>query len=261
MASVIHGFIYNKDAFDKLGLKPPKTEDEFYRRPRQDQEGRHLHPAGDGHRRPVGSRHDGLPEHRPELLAGRGRPPGADRRQGEVHRSALCRHLQGSWRAWAPYMGDGYQAQKYPDSQNLFTLGRAAIYPAGSWDIPLFEQQAKFKMGAFPPPVPRPATHCYISDHTDIAMGLNAGRKNPAEARRRSSTGWPRRSSPTLYSQRAARLLHAVEQPRSTLKDPLAQEFAELAQHLQDRPSATPTRSCRAARRTWRTSCGASSAG
>ena len=30
MASVIHGFIYNKDAFDKLGLTAPTTEDEFF---------------------------------------------------------------------------------------------------------------------------------------------------------------------------------------------------------------------------------------
>ena len=29
MASVIHGFIYNKEAFDKLGLKPPTTKEEF----------------------------------------------------------------------------------------------------------------------------------------------------------------------------------------------------------------------------------------
>ena len=35
--------------------------------------------------------------------------------------------------SWAPYMGNGFQAQKYPDSQNLFSLGKAAIYPAGSW--------------------------------------------------------------------------------------------------------------------------------
>ena len=45
------------------------------------------------------------------------------------------------------------QAQTYPDSQNLFTLGRAAIYPAGSWEISGFNTQAQFKMGAFPPPV------------------------------------------------------------------------------------------------------------
>ena len=48
------------------------------RRARQDQGRRHLHPAGHGHQGPVGSRDHGLPEHRPELLEGRGRPPGAD---------------------------------------------------------------------------------------------------------------------------------------------------------------------------------------
>ena len=30
MASVIHGFIYNKDAFDKLGIAVPTTEAEFF---------------------------------------------------------------------------------------------------------------------------------------------------------------------------------------------------------------------------------------
>ena len=30
MASVIHGFIYNKDAFEELGIEVPKTEDEFF---------------------------------------------------------------------------------------------------------------------------------------------------------------------------------------------------------------------------------------
>ncbi|RZA31891.1 MAG: carbohydrate ABC transporter substrate-binding protein, partial [Lysobacteraceae bacterium] len=31
MASVIHGFIYNKDAFDSLGLAVPTTEEEFFK--------------------------------------------------------------------------------------------------------------------------------------------------------------------------------------------------------------------------------------
>src|ERR1700691_5226398 len=55
---------------------------------------------------------------------------------------------------WAPYMGNGYQAQTYPDSQNLFSLGKGAIYPAGSWDISTFKAQAKFPIGVFPPPLP-----------------------------------------------------------------------------------------------------------
>ena len=30
MASVIHGFIYNEDAFKKIGATPPKTLEEFH---------------------------------------------------------------------------------------------------------------------------------------------------------------------------------------------------------------------------------------
>ncbi|MBP0651302.1 extracellular solute-binding protein, partial [Mycobacterium tuberculosis] len=30
MGSVIHGFMYNKEIFKKLGLSEPKTEDEFF---------------------------------------------------------------------------------------------------------------------------------------------------------------------------------------------------------------------------------------
>ena len=84
MASVIHGFIYNKDAFAELGLDVPDDRGRVLRRARRAQGRRHLHADGDGHQRPVGSRHDGLQQHRAELLEGRGRPPGADRRR---HRS------------------------------------------------------------------------------------------------------------------------------------------------------------------------------
>ena len=62
-----------------------------------------------------------------------------------------------------PLPAEGYEAQTYPDSQNLFTLGQAAIFPAGSWEISL-NQQADFAMGAFPPPLPEGADTCYISD-------------------------------------------------------------------------------------------------
>ena len=45
-----------------------------------------------------------------------------------------------------------------PTAQNLFTLGLGAIYPTGSWEIALFNDQADFEMGTFPPPLPEGAT-------------------------------------------------------------------------------------------------------
>jgi len=91
-------------------------------------------PRSPWHRRLVGSRHHGLPEHRPQLLEGRGRPPGAARRHRQVHRPALRRHLGPAGQVGA-YMPTGFEAVKYPDSQVLFTSGQAAIYPTGSWEI------------------------------------------------------------------------------------------------------------------------------
>ena len=73
---------------------------------------------------------------------------------------------------WSPYLGDGYKAQTYPDSQNLFGLGKGAIYAAGSWDISTFRGQ-NVPMGAFKAPPPA-GSECYISDHTDIGIGMNA---------------------------------------------------------------------------------------
>ena len=55
---------------------------------------------------------------------------------------------------WAPYLPSGFEAVKYPDAQNLFTLGKAAIYPAGSWEIShRSTSRPSFPMGVFKPPV------------------------------------------------------------------------------------------------------------
>ena len=157
---------------------------------------------------------------------------------------------------WAPYLADGYEAQTYPDSQNLFTLGKAAIYPAGSWDISLFNTQADFKMGAFKPPLPEGADKCYISDHVDIALGMNAATKNADAAK--TFLSWV--ASPEfadLYSNALPGFYSLNNQPVDR-QGPRGRPVRRLAQESVRRPFATRTRSCRAARPTWRTSCGAS---
>ena len=181
------------------GSTAPKTEAEFFAAARQDQGGRHLHPDGDGHQRPVGSRDHGLPEHRPELLEGRGGPAGADQGRAEADRRRSGSRPSPQLAKWKDYLGDGFEAQTYPDSQNLFTLGRAAIYPAGSWEIAPFEAQIQgaFEMGAFPPPVPNAGDECYISDHVDIAIGMNAATRRTPRRPRPSSSGSAPPSSPS----------------------------------------------------------------
>ena len=166
-------------------------------------------------------------------------------------------HLIASWPNGATYLGDGYEAQTYPDSQNLFTLGRAAIYPAGSWEISGFNEQADFEMGAFKPPVQNAGDDtCYISDHTDIGIGMNAASPN-ADAPR-TFLNWV--GSPGIrlaLRQCAAGLLPAVEPLRVEDGRSAGEGIRDPGAVSVNPRSAPPTRSCRAARPTSRTRPGA----
>jgi raffinose/stachyose/melibiose transport system substrate-binding protein len=183
MASVIHGFIYNKDAFKKIGATEPKTMEEFNALLEKFKKDGTYTPLVMGTADQWESATMGFQNIGPNYW------------HGEQGRLALIKGTEKftdpqyvdvfkELATWGPFMGNGYQAQKYADSQNLFSLGKGAIYPAGSWDISTFRASAKFPMGAFKPPLPAGSTQCYISDHTDIAMGLNAASKNKEDAKK-----------------------------------------------------------------------------
>ncbi|MEZ2127065.1 MULTISPECIES: ABC transporter substrate-binding protein [unclassified Sinorhizobium] len=222
MASVIHGFIYNKDAFDKLGIKVPQTEDEFFAALDKIK--------ADGTYIPMAMGTKDLWE-----AATMGyQNIGPNYWKGEEGRLALIKGTQkltdDAWvepykvlAKWKDYLGDGFEAQTYSDSQNLFTLGRAAIYPAGSWEIPLFNSQAQFKMGAFPPPVKKAGDTCYISDHNDIGVGLNTKSTHSEEAKKFLS--WV--ASPEFADIYANALpgFFSLNSTPVKMTDPLAQEF------------------------------------
>ncbi len=182
MASVIHGFIYNKDAFNELGLSVPTTEAEFFAALDAIK--------ADGSYIPMAM---GTNDQWEAATMGYNNI-GPNYWKGEEGRQALIKGEQKltdpQWTApyatlarWGAYLGDGFEAQTYPDSQNIFTLGRAAIYPAGSWEISGFNALADFEMGAFKPPVQNAGDTCYISDHTDIGIGMNAKTENPEAAK------------------------------------------------------------------------------
>jgi raffinose/stachyose/melibiose transport system substrate-binding protein len=124
---------------------------------------------------------------------------------------------------WKDYLGDGFEAQTYPDSQNLFTLGRAAIYPAGSWEISGFNTQAQFKMGAFAPPVQAAGDTCYISDHTDIALGMNAKSAHAEQAK--AFLEWVGSNEFADLYANALPGFFSLNSTPVAMTDPLAQEF------------------------------------
>ncbi len=222
MASVIHGFIYNADAFAALGIAVPTTNDEFFAALDKIK--------ADGTYIPMAM---GTNDQWEAATMGYNNI-GPNYWKGEEGRLALIAGTQkltdADWVApfeqlarWKDYLGDGFEAQTYPDSQNLFTLGRAAIYPAGSWEISGFNTQATFKMGAFAPPVQAAGDTCYISDHTDIAIGLNA--KSPNAEAGKVFLEWV--GSPefaTLYANALPGFFSLNSTPVE-MKDPLAKEF------------------------------------
>ncbi|MCC2688249.1 MAG: sugar transporter substrate-binding protein [Rhizobiaceae bacterium] len=222
MASVIHGFIYNADAFQQLGITVPATEEEFFAALEKIK--------ADGTYIPMAMGTKDLWE-----AATMGyQNIGPNYWKGEEGRLALLKGEQkltdpqwvepfATLAKWKDYLGEGFEAQAYPDSQNLFTLGRAAIYPAGSWEISVFNTQAQFKMGAFPPPVKAAGDTCYISDHTDIAIGLNAKSAN-ADAAKTFLTWVASPEFATIYANALPGFFSLSSTP-VTMEDPLAQEF------------------------------------
>ena len=149
MASVIHGFIYNKDAFDELGLAVPTTEAEFFAvLDKIKADGTYI-PLAMGTKDQWEAATMGYQNIGPNYW------------KGEEGRLALIKGEQKlTDPAWVePYASSpsgrtisatASRRRPIPDSQNLFTLGRAAIYPAGSWEISGFNTQAAVQDGRLP---------------------------------------------------------------------------------------------------------------
>lgn len=224
MASVIHGFYYNQDAFTELGLEAPTTEAEFYA----------VLDAikADGTYAPLVM---GTADQWESATVGF-QNIGPNYWEGETGRRGLLdgtsKYNEGGFlgafealNAWQPYLIDGYQALSYPDAQSAFTLGLGAIYPGGSWEISGFEANSDFEIGVFRPPTPEGSDTCYISDHTDIGLGMNAA--IPAEKREAAETFLTWMTTPefaSLYSN-ALPGFFSLSNNEITLEDPLAQEF------------------------------------
>lgn len=227
VASVIHGFVYNKEIFKELNLSVPKTRDEFFKTlDTIKSESRYI-PLAMGTADQWEAATMGFQNIGPNYW------------EGEKGRKALLSGKEkltdkayvDTWKElaqWKPYLGRGFEAQKYSDSQNLFTLGRAAIYPAGSWDIQTFNNQADFEFAAFPPPVAKAGDTCYISDHTDMGIGINASSTNK-EAAKVFLNWMASKEFATLYAN-AVPGFFPLSDHQIDIKDPVAQEFMSWRQ-------------------------------
>ncbi|TQQ53730.1 carbohydrate ABC transporter substrate-binding protein [Vibrio cholerae] len=179
MASVIHGFFYNKKIFNELGISVPQTREQFFTvLDKVKADGRYIPLSMSGSESWVAS----------ELGY---QNIGPNYWKGEDGRLALINgqeHLDDSQYVkvfeelarWRTYLGEGGELRDYGTSNELFTSGKAALYVAGSWEIAPFTDKVDF--GVMPPPIAKQGDGCFFTDHTDIGMGMNPASKNPQAA-------------------------------------------------------------------------------
>jgi raffinose/stachyose/melibiose transport system substrate-binding protein len=181
VASVIHGFLYNKNIFKKLNLSVPTTQAEFFNALNIIKKNSSYLPLALGTADRWESSQTVFTNIGPTFW------------HGEEGRKALiagkAKFTDTSFLAaldfeakLATYLPKNVGTQTYSESQNLFAQGRAAIFPLGSWDIAYFNQVAGLEFGVFAPPVKTSGDQCVISDHMDIGLGINKHSKNKEDA-------------------------------------------------------------------------------
>jgi raffinose/stachyose/melibiose transport system substrate-binding protein len=225
MASVMHGFIYNKDVFEKLGITTlPKTLAEFHQLLDKIKSDGKYTALAMGTKDQWESATMGFQNIGPNFW------------KGEEGRKALIAGTEKftdapyveTWKelaSWKPYLPKGFEAIAYPDAQQYFVSGKAAMYPAGSWDIAYFEGQG-MNIGFFGPPLPAGSSTCYVSDHTDIAIGANAKGAHLTEAKQ--FLDWVGSDEfASLYANSLPGFYSLSNDP-VTLSDKVAQEAVDL---------------------------------
>ncbi len=223
MASVLHGFIYNKDYFDSKGFKEPATYEDFLALLDAIKKDGTMAPLAIGTKEGWTVTSMGSDNIGPNFWGG---DPGrlgildGSRKLNDAGFVSAFDALS----KWAPYLPQGHEAISYTDSQGLFTSGKAAIFPAGSWEISGFEKDATFKMGAFKAPPPKDLKgDCWISDEIDIAMGANSKSPNLEQAKKflQFLTG---QDFATMYAQGLPGFF-SLSDYKITLDDQLANTF------------------------------------
>lgn len=173
VAAVMTGFFYNTRIFKELNLVPPTTQEELFEVLKTIQRSGTYVPLAFGTKDSwqaaqvlfagVGPNHWGGEQGRKNLLTGRAKF------SDEPYVNA--------WRTVADlarYMPSHHAHIGEEEARQLFLSGRAAIYPAGSWEIPFLSNHANHgEFGVFAPPPPQSMHNCYVLNHLDKGIGIN----------------------------------------------------------------------------------------
>jgi raffinose/stachyose/melibiose transport system substrate-binding protein len=223
-AAILAGFFYNVDIFNELGLQPPKTQAEFIAALKTIKANGKYEPLALGTAEAWQVAYSGLYSIGPAYWKGE------EGRQALLSGKAKLTDPQfvAAFKAlaeWKPFLPKGYQSINYPDQTQLFTIGKAAILPDGSWDI----NQATatgLKVGVFGPPVAKEGDQRYLQEMPDMAIGINV--KGAHKEAAKEFLNWIASSEFQDAYFNAAPGFFSMSKLPIVYKNELAQKFVDL---------------------------------
>lgn len=180
--AVSHGIYYNVDMFKKYNLQVPKTWQELMAAAKT-LKAAEIIPFANGSKDQWDMNEIVFMNLLPNFIGGRtarleyetGKVPFNDAKMVSAFQAI---------KDISPYLPAGQEGVSYYDAQQLFLLGKAAMFFGGSWDISMFEKAGpSFEWSVFATPAPagRPTIVCF---HPDCGMGINKASKYQKEAKK-----------------------------------------------------------------------------
>lgn len=182
VAAVMTGFFYNTQIFKELHIQPPETEEELFSVLQKIQDSKKYLPLAFGTADTWQSAQ--------VLFAGIG-PNYWNGEQGRINLLTGRAKFTDSayvdtWRTMAKlaeFLPPNHREIGENSARKLFLDGRAAIYPAGSWEIPFLSEHSNAKhFGVFAPPPKQIKHNCYVLSHLDMGIGINVNSAHTQQA-------------------------------------------------------------------------------
>ncbi|WP_382304555.1 ABC transporter substrate-binding protein [Herbiconiux sp. UC225_62] len=224
IASVLAGFYYNTAIFDELGIDVPTTQAEFIDALEKIKASGKYTPLA------LGSADGWQLAYNVLYNLGPNYWKGEDGRLGLIDGTQKLTDpdFVAAFQAFddlKPYLPEGYESLTYEDMMQLFTLGKAAIIPDGSWDITAATATG-LDVGVFGAPVAKAGDQRYQQEMPDQGIGMNA-KSTHKEAAQEFLDWLATDEFQSLYVNKLPGFF-AMGTEAVTYDDPLAQKFADL---------------------------------
>jgi raffinose/stachyose/melibiose transport system substrate-binding protein len=175
--AAIHGVLYyNKGIFKELGLSVPKTWADFLQVLQKVKDSGKYSPLANGSGEGWALSGAGIDQTGPNWWKGE------EGRMGLINgtKKLTDADFVAAFKAWGdlrPFLPKGFESLKYGDQQQLFALGKAAVWITGSWEIGMATSNG-VDAGVFAPPLAEAGSDLYVMVHPDLAFGVNAKGKH-----------------------------------------------------------------------------------